>query len=223
MTRRFKDEIGNQYGKLTVLRFDQTRNGQPFWICRCWCRREVSVRGANLRSGNTKSCGSCSRKKQRRGPMQLKVFGHVLVVGKADVLGDPKTDWVFLCKWCPKGGVASELKIRNAKAPLCDCLKLTYYSWKHMIERCTNKNHRQYKDYGGRGISVCQRWRDSFSDFVTDMGRKPEGTTLDRKNNDAGYYKGNCKWATGKEQAKNRRKRNLSSSAHGHKSNAAAY
>jgi len=206
MTPRFKDETGKWYDKLRVLRFDKMRNGQPYWVCKCWCGKELSVRGANLRSGNTTSCG-CSRKKPRRGKMVLEVFGHVLVIGKADPK-DPKTKWMFFCRWCPKIGEATELKIRNAKAPLCECLRPAYYSWRKMIERCTNKNHAQYKDYGGRGIAVCQRWRHSFSDFVHDMKPRPNGKTLDRyPDPDGNYEPGNCRWATPEEQAAHRRGR----------------
>jgi hypothetical protein len=206
VTTRFKDETGKWHGKLRVLRFDQSRNGQAFWICKCWCGGEVSVRGANLRSGNTKSCGSCSRKKVRRGKMFLQTFGHVLVMGKSD-RADPRTKWFFFCNWCSRPGEATERKIRNANAPLCECLKPTYYSWRKMIERCTSKNLPQFSDYRGRGIRVCQRWRESFSDFVTDMKPRPEGMTLDRWPNPAGNYEsGNCRWATKKQQAQNRRK-----------------
>ena len=75
-----------------------------------------------------------------------------------------------------------------------------------MIERCTNKNHPQFADYGGRGITVSERWLRSFYAFLEDMGRRPDGMSLDRINNDRGYYKGNCRWATPKQQAASRRK-----------------
>jgi hypothetical protein len=73
-------------------------------------------------------------------------------------------------------------------------------------ERCTNKNHHQYDDYGGRGITVTVRWRKNFWAFVGDIGTRPKGKTLDRIDNDKGYYADNCRWATDSEQAKNRRK-----------------
>lgn len=82
-----------------------------------------------------------------------------------------------------------------------------YYAWKTMRERCRNPNHAKYKDYGERGITVCEQWH-SFINFYNDMGDRPEGTTIDRIDNDLGYYKENCKWSTPKEQALNRRKRN---------------
>jgi hypothetical protein len=73
-----------------------------------------------------------------------------------------------------------------------------------MIQRCTNKNHHQYKDYGGKGISVCPEWRKSFARFVEDMGPRPEGKSIHRINNSDDYKPGNCQWATRKEQAQGR-------------------
>ena len=79
-----------------------------------------------------------------------------------------------------------------------------YQSWDDMTQRCTNPNFRQYKDYGGSGISICERWR-KFVNFLEDMGEKPKGLTLEKTNNKKGYCKENCRWATRKEQQRNRR------------------
>lgn len=75
-----------------------------------------------------------------------------------------------------------------------------YRRWVDMRSRCNNPNHHAYAHYGGRGITICKRW-DDFWAFVTDMGSRPLGTTMHRKNNDKGYCKSNCKWATRDEQA----------------------
>lgn len=73
-----------------------------------------------------------------------------------------------------------------------------------MVQRCTNPNCRRFADWGGRGITVCERW-ESFENFLADMGERPEGMTLDRRDNDGDYEPGNCRWATPKEQRANQR------------------
>lgn len=74
-----------------------------------------------------------------------------------------------------------------------------------MIQRCHNVNNAQYKNYGARGITVCDEWRESFEAFVRDMGERPDGFSIDRIDNDKGYFPDNCRWADWMTQAQNRR------------------
>lgn len=80
-----------------------------------------------------------------------------------------------------------------------------YGTWKNMKTRCYNPSSEAYKHYGGRGIGICDRWKDDFSAFAEDMGERPEGFTLEREDNDKDYSPDNCKWADWHTQAQNRR------------------
>ena len=84
-----------------------------------------------------------------------------------------------------------------------------YSIWHGMKDRCNNPTSDNYKNYGGRGIGVCEQWLDSFETFMFDMGEPLDGMTLDRIDNSKGYYKENCRWATKKQQGRNRRTNRL--------------
>lgn len=153
-------------------------------------------------------------------------YGYLTVLSRGDNYVSPKghikVRWVCKCV-CGKEKIILNSKL-NTLGISCGCLveeirrvrNYTYNSWKSMVARCNNPKVPQYKDYGGRGITVCSSWNPllggSFEKFYSDMGRRPESTSIERIDNNAGYSADNCKWATVQEQAKNKRKSSLNSS-----------
>lgn len=81
-----------------------------------------------------------------------------------------------------------------------------YHTYHDMVARCSRPTHKRFPDYGGRGITVCERWRADFWTFVADMGERPSGLTLDRRDNSGPYAPDNCRWATYATQSQNRRR-----------------
>ena len=110
----------------------------------------------------------------------------------------------LLCKACHDKKSKKELLTRRAEK---DWPSLTpeYNSWRAMRSRCLFKSHEAYDRYGGAGITICDRWKNSFENFKADMGDRPEGTTLNRIDNTKGYFPENCTWSSYEEQANNRK------------------
>lgn len=126
--------------------------------------------------------------------------------------------WETICPHCGGVYIAPISTLRNGKC--CGCVPSMgglrhggygspeYRSWSNMLTRCYNPKATRFKDWGGRGITVCESWRRSFEAFLTDMGPKPTTRhTIDRTDNDGNYEPGNCRWATYAEQSSNQRKR----------------
>lgn len=159
-------------------------------------------------------------------------FGRLRVVGRAKMPTRPSGHLLSVWRCCCDCGqvtVVTTHKLRSGNTQSCGCLfkeivsrgaKRThgfssghplYETWKQMVARCHLPATNSYANYGARGISVCDRWRygengkHGFELFISDMGKRPDGLTLDRINNDGNYEPDNCRWATAKEQGRNRR------------------
>lgn len=136
--------------------------------------------------------------------------------------------WLCVCD-CGRRKIIRGTDLRRGRAKSCTCKRNEligksnrthgatigknetpeYRIWCGMKERCYRKRHPHYVYYGGRGIKVCNRWRNSFENFLKDMGERPANLSLDRIDNDKDYCKSNCRWATAKEQHRNTRSNRL--------------
>lgn len=149
-----------------------------------------------------------------------KRFGRLFVTKRMDNDKRGKSRWLCKCN-CGKKIIIRGDSIRRGLTQSCSCLlkektsqrfvkhgcwnDKIYKIWAAIIQRCTNPNHKHWKYYGGKGITVCKEWR-KFEDFNEDMGKKwKPGLQIERKNNDEGYFLENCCWATRKQQARNRK------------------
>lgn len=205
------------------------------WGCLCDCGNLCIVAGYNLTTNHTTSCGCHRAEMKDKGlaayredirvngidDLDGKTFGRLTVIKFNRWVKSTNhniSDW--LCQ-CSCGKTCTKQRIYLDENASCGCWKsekisecrtthgmtesATYRTWLKMKERCSSPNERQYC-YKNNNITVCERWLNSFENFLEDMGERPEGLTLDRIENSKGYSKDNCRWADKTLQSFNRSK-----------------
>lgn len=220
------NHIGSKYNMLTILKEVEPRiqpDGQSKRMveCQCDCGNITALTLFDVTKDIAYSCGCVRRPRARLDTTQYigQHFGKLTVIGTAsDLVTDSGSYYQVKCQ-CDCGTTKYIMlqSLLRDQTKSCGCLRIAnrikhgmwqsreYATWENMIQRCTNINTQHYASYGGRGITICDDWLNSFEKFYGDIGPRPDKTTLNRIDNDLGYYKENCRWATGSEQINNTR------------------
>ena len=225
MANSIIDLRGNKYGKLTVVSRDGKNGRCITWKCICECGNYKVATGTNLKRGDTKSCGCLPKGVLPSNYTDLtgQKYGYLNVLKK-----DFKYDkWLCKCD-CGNNKVISGREIRCGNAVSCGCYKKNrlgntnrthgmsserlYKIWKGIKKRCYNVNSHAFNRYGGKGITICDDWKDNFESFrnwALSNGYD-KLLTIDRINNNGIYEPSNCRWATPLQQSHNRNPRSSS-------------
>lgn len=215
--------VGSKHASLTVKGLSTAKlYGSRAWICLCDCGKEKLVRASDLLKGKVRSCG-CLPKALRSDRLKVEAgdtFGRWTIVEEQPAIGVHRM-FRTRCS-CGSFGSVTLNRLMSGRSTSCGCYAReamssrfkthgmsntkTYEAWHSMLSQVDPNNSNYAKDYALRGITVCEPWL-KFENFFQDMGEAPEGLTLDREDNDKGYYKENCRWVSYSVQARNKQRK----------------
>ena len=216
------DLTGQRFGKLVVKNESgKDRNGNITWLCLCDCGNEKIISGNCLRRGITQSCG-CSKKSSQIIDITGNKYGRLTVNKYVGKTKSRCTLWECKCD-CGNIIIAKKSNLISGNTKSCGCLGVEirtkhggsksriYHVWTSMKQRCYNPKNKEYNNYGGRGITVCDEWLDfkNFYEWALANGFKENASkgqsTIDRINVNEGYAPNNCRWVDMVIQSNNRR------------------
>lgn len=221
---QFKDLTGQRFGRLVVESYTRDKNNRIKWNCVCDCGNKTSVYTHSLMKGITKSCGcyNSDYHKERYIDLKGKRFGNWTVLEKT-CDKHSKTAWLCRCD-CGTERIILAAHLLNGKRTNCGCKRIyptthkmtntrLYRIHQSMLQRCYNPKDKAYRNYGGRGISVCPEWRgehgfENFAKWSSENGYN-DSLTIDRINSNGNYEPSNCRWATYEQQENNTSRNHL--------------
>ena len=236
---KIQDLTGQRFGKLKVVERTEDHispSGYKYvmWRCQCDCGNFINVRTTDLKNNHTQSCGCLHKEmlsKAKLIDLTGQVYGRLTVIKRVDDYispsGDRKVQWLCKCK-CGKEVIVTGNNLRKGNSKSCGCynrellakINLThnasntrlYHIWICMKDRCYNPKNKKYKDYGGRGIIICDEWINDFEAFANwayDNGYVENVSrgecTIDRIDVNGNYCQQNCRWVNQKVQSNNKR------------------